>query len=801
MIELFLLAGALPQSPLDQARLHPPDVGLYMEAPDVARMIGAYDTAPLVQLIGDQEVRETVSDLFGSMEFDVLGMVTRAATDAGVPAPIAAAPLQTLVGSLETVRGVSLSVYVEDSGFDAAARNWLECERELQELYDVLFLYATENDESFPESLAAMGVSESMSKDPWGYDYRYTVEPDLSSFEVYSTGADGQPGGDGFASDLDPGDGNAGQVILEELLAGLRVQIAMELASFEVRSQATDMLTMLLERAGLELLEHEETDVGIEPADHWKYRFDWLFPIDLEILATDRLVLIKTGAIDPELVGDRLVGRAPSLKESDGYAALAHRLGPDKGAVVMQGFSDTRDTMGILLESGALHPEEADVPVFLTAGYDNFWRMQLAGDRFVTESFSATANIDDPLVKAFAADPIPASVWRFVPPDAIGAFVSSFDAGGLYDGLMAGFGASNLESGASFLSSVEERHGFDLERDIFSSFGGGMAGYLLPISGLVSIPGLVLVVDLDDEEAFKRGLDGALSLLEEEADGEFKVKYKPYRDTPLWTFYFEGAGGPPISPSLTIIDGHLLFTLTATRAKREIKRMMALEDGDVGTHPLQDGDRIPVDATFAGYMDWAEFVGGLYTSGKAMAGLLAGSGDIPFDPNDLPEADTFTHFFEPTILWSRPVEDGFYTRWDSSFGPETWLGLAGVGAGAFFTVTAGEKIREEENELAVVGGIDHEQAERETVDTLDYLVRKLAVYKIERSRYPATLEDLLRPTSKYPNGFLADGEIPNDGWGRAMVYRPVKSGADFELWSVGPDGIDQGGSGDDLRGD
>ena len=53
------------------------------------------------------------------------------------------------------------------------------------------------------------------------------------------------------------------------------------------------------------------------------------------------------------------------------------------------------------------------------------------------------------------------------------------------------------------------------------------------------------------------------------------------------------------------------------------------------------------------------------------------------------------------------------------------------------------------------------------------------------------------------NGYDADGyldgdTVPTDAWGRPFVY--ANEGESFRLYSTGPNGIDEGGAGDDVNG-
>ena len=46
------------------------------------------------------------------------------------------------------------------------------------------------------------GYIESVPKDPWGGDYQYLYPGQHNTFDLYSHGADGIPGGEGFNADI-----------------------------------------------------------------------------------------------------------------------------------------------------------------------------------------------------------------------------------------------------------------------------------------------------------------------------------------------------------------------------------------------------------------------------------------------------------------------------------------------------------------------------------------------------------------------------------------------------------------------
>ncbi len=53
-----------------------------------------------------------------------------------------------------------------------------------------------------PRSYASGGYIKRLPKDPWGNDYLYANPGSRGPIDVYSLGADGQPGGEGAGADI-----------------------------------------------------------------------------------------------------------------------------------------------------------------------------------------------------------------------------------------------------------------------------------------------------------------------------------------------------------------------------------------------------------------------------------------------------------------------------------------------------------------------------------------------------------------------------------------------------------------------
>jgi hypothetical protein len=85
-----------------------------------------------------------------------------------------------------------------------------------------------------------------------------------------------------------------------------------------------------------------------------------------------------------------------------------------------------------------------------------------------------------------------------------------------------------------------------------------------------------------------------------------------------------------------------------------------------------------------------------------------------------------------------------------------------------------------------------------TLSALRDVKTGIAVYRSQFGRAPDTLDELLKATDAFPNGFLEGGAVPKDGWKHALVYAPQEKGAKFDLRSCGPNGVDDHGGGDDV---
>lgn len=436
------------------------------------------------------------------------------------------------------------------------------------------------------------------------------------------------------------------------------------------------------------------------------------------------------------------------------------------------------------------------------------WRVRIDGGQFVTEG-TYPKSVASPLAGLFGATPLAPEDLALVTPDAIVAGAVSMDK----NVLMRLF-ASLVEQqgGEASLVELESQFGFRPDRDLIAPLGDALAYSLPPLASLMTAPAFSLAFDIVDLDTFTKGMDGVFSLLEAQAADTFQLKREEYKGVRMYTLSFAGAdsdggslGGLPINlaamfrPTIAIGQGRAFLITTPSHAKREVRRVEKLA-GALELHPAFTGATLAKGTTEVGYADWADFIGRLYSGVKGLAPMLGALvGELPFDLASLPEGEVITKHFQPSRR-SKRIDGGVVrVHGRSSFGPELALAAAAGGGTAaaprqVYPVEVDDSSFEEpildefeamdrNSEPAEVPYSGPDAELLATKDTLLALKVDVTVYRFDQGKYPADLATLGHTSA-------------NDGWGHALVYKLTQTG--FTLYSLGPNGVDDGGAGDDI---
>jgi Type II secretion system (T2SS), protein G len=519
----------------------------------------------------------------------------------------------------------------------------------------------------------------------------------------------------------------------------------------------------------------------------------------------------------PERVAARLSGKEPGLPAEAQLFAGCEAMSPSSGlpiyrlwsAVDLHGLLQTPEFAAHAEAAGALLPWVTPL-LFPSLGAQGVWRVELRGERFVTGSvYKRYPQFESKGIGKGIAD---ASAARFVPKEAVGAWITNVDPAALEGearAILAGvLGKDAADAGAR----VKE---LPL---LAAGLGTHAAFYMLPINSVQALlPRAFLAVELKDKAQFESAL-GAWARKLAEIDPAARIVDKPYRklacvsiahgkeadEQPTPSANPLGAMAPDMSfsPTIVVFEDRVLFGIKKTYVQAETRR---IADGKSSEpHALANAESFPKDVFEVSSMDWGGLFGKLLDIAKGLAPLasgMMGENAPKIDASALPGSATLARFFKPSTSWSKRLPDGrIYTWAESSFGPETPLQML------CFLSAAGPVMKERVQPPAAaapapaISEPSVDKAALETQSALLLVKSGLAIYKIENSKLPAQLDELLAPSDRYPGGYLAPQKsVPKDGWGRALVYKCEAGSTRFQLYSCGADGKDDLGAGDDVR--
>ena len=380
----------------------------------------------------------------------------------------------------------------------------------------------------------------------------------------------------------------------------------------------------------------------------------------------------------------RSSAKEKGLDSDELYTSTGKSLAPSSGTTIAEGF------LRMSPWTIAMHSNNAPETVRALAGaFDPLpgptsFRMSLADGRFVTKTFSATKEAPGVLGVA----PVDPAWLGLVPPGVMFVYGGTLDAPKL---------AHLLKDVMGQLGADEEMaRNAEQALPIFEKLGPNLVMFSDPVGGL-GLPPAFLWAELKSTDGFQDQFATALTSLTagsgiEVSTREYKVKNETSGERvgiPITTLKLpEGMGEGPltVSPSFAVVDGKLLASHSATQIKRELKRIYGGETTE-GVNPLQaSGFSLPKDARSVVVMDWGSLIEGLLSLAKTLGGMMGAlggaEGGLPFDPSQLPPAEIFTRFFQPTIHYSTRNDAGLARHHQASFGPETWAGLMAAGFAA-----------------------------------------------------------------------------------------------------------------------
>jgi len=556
-----------------------------------------------------------------------------------------------------------------------------------------------------------------------------------------------------------------------------------------------------------------------------------LFELEAWTVTLGARWVLGAGRATPQDLARRRADPASSLPAHTELFAAEQGFGPQQGTLVARIHSD-------LATVPFAGPDDVMFSAMLStmlpfAGARGVWRIQLQGERFVTESAYTRLDAQNPLDRLVTRSPVQRASAAAIPETAVGAWLGQVRA----SELPALFETWMGEPPAEDKSAPDPARAARLGELFEKGLGSNAVVSLLPFAGIQSlVPQVLVSLDVEDRAAAAAALEALVEHVRS-ARRDIAIEERAYRKIPLTTFTASAEkketasasvlsavpllgtlGSDAPTPCFALLEDRLLIALKPAHVRTEIQRRekQAAEGKPPAPHALAQEARCPADAVEVSTLDWSGLFGKLYDLVRGFAPMLSQGQPLPFDPASLPASSSFTKFFQPSFSWTRKTEHGLYTRAESSFGPETPLtilalfdGLQG-NASPMGAMLAGGAPRPNGGAERAAGGANgtapkpesakpaRDDTRERTLAALRAVKTGVAVYRSQKGKAPATLAELLAPTESFPKGFLDPPQLPKDAWGRELRFEPDAQGGKYKLWSLGADGIDQQGTGDDV---
>jgi hypothetical protein len=519
----------------------------------------------------------------------------------------------------------------------------------------------------------------------------------------------------------------------------------------------------------------------------------------------DRLIL-GFGAARPEEYVARSTDPQGGLAPAWARNTTANSPTPAGTVPVLDILADMEELPAFAADNPAFAATTLLLAPFLSS--KGYWRITLRADRFLTDALYEPRGRAREILGLLGPAPAPSSAARLVPPEAVGAWI------GAVDPARAESAVGTLLMGLLGESPVEgPREG---EAGIADGLKSSVAVSLLPVESLVKpTPRVLLSIDLADAAQFQAGLDAWLTRAQA-GHPDLEVERKPYRKVPtivLGSKQEKSASSAPTSPfgasalepkrvTIVVLDDRVLVASTPSLARSEIKRLQ--EKSETTTQIGIQGIAHPAEAIEYSTLDWATLLSSVYDGARGFAPMLAQNLEKPIEVDKLPTGAQLFAPLQPSTSWSRIVDGRIQTHGESSFGPETpaaiaaviWIGMKAMRMPRATPVDVNPTPTNADETPASADASDERVR---TLTALREVRTAIAVYRSQFGRLPDTTTDLLQKTDAFPDGFLKSGAVPKDAWNRDLVYVRAADGSTYTLYSFGADGIDQQGSGDDVR--
>lgn len=362
-------------------------------------------------------------------------------------------------------------------------------------------------------------------------------------------------------------------------------------------------------------------------------------------------------------------------------------------------------------------------------------------------------------------------------------------------GMLAGFGGQ---------LSGDPAKPIDIRNDIFANIGPEFA-LIQPKSANAMMPSMLFVADLRNGATVTSVLGKLIQMGGQMSGSGVAVKEVDYKGTKITQIDLGSDLPIAVTPCYAEFEGKLLISLAVGDLKRQLKRKEKPGPSITESEDFKRfWDRVPKDDSLRAfsYSDTKYAVESAYgqiAMTLPMLSMATGGQELPFDPSQLPTQDIITKHLFGSMSYGTTTDKGSLAESYGPFGGEVVMGVA-VGAAAVgavllparMTMDVAPPVEVMPSEPEPLASTPSDQA----MTDMKNLRRAITFYKLDKSSLPENLSQLLEPTPSYPKGCLGADALPKDPWGGDYHFRAEGTG--YTLWSNGPDGVDNGATGDDV---
>lgn len=441
---------------------------------------------------------------------------------------------------------------------------------------------------------------------------------------------------------------------------------------------------------------------------------------------------------------------------------------------------------------------------------------------------------------AYAADPADRAMAQYIPSDATNFTIASMGGTEGVSEFLAGFDGvladeAMAQNVAIWAEAEPISHSWFVGENrplldaALKGFGTRSLGYSSPTRGSRTL------IELTDPAAIQAAatpLVKTVAQLLDSVEGmpvalrakRESPRSNPQMTVPVYYLRLKPEALPPefaqvsmfignIEPAFAISpDGWLVMSSTRADVRAIIRSGLKPEPRNISENAEAQGflDRAPDAAISLAWSDPRPGVTSTMGMVQAASGLIGMQMDpsmLPVDLAKMPSATALNRHLRPSESFSWRDEDGMKSWSSGSFGMADFLATAGYAlpTAAMAMMTFAPMMSESSRPEMIMENTpapphvhhEHTDPHSQTHAELARLQTGIIIYQILNDAYPSNLTQLLEASEDgQPYIDSPQAGLRQDAWGNDFIYQPT--GDAFKLYSVGPNGQDEGGQGDDL---